>query len=194
MRPSAILWLLLVPGLASAAAGGPIQYPETRRVDQKDTYHGVTIEDPYRWLETDVRQSAEVRSWVEAENRVSSQYLAAIPERKTIQERLTRLWNYERRTLPSHEGGLYVFERDDGRQNLPILYMQRSLDGTVPPLGVGGFAGEEEGAFHGTGEAAGGVRSSDEGVAVGAAGPGVLVPGVHPEVEDGGLDAAAGDA
>ncbi len=124
---SALLWLLLVLSLAPAEAGGPLPYPDTRRVEQKDTYHGVTVDDPYRWLETDVRQSAEVRSWVEAENRVSSQYLAAIPERKMIQERLTRLWNYERRTLPSHEGGFYIFERDDGSQNLPVLYMQRSL-------------------------------------------------------------------
>ncbi len=134
MRVSAIFWLLFVLSLAPAEAGGPLSYPETHRVEQKDTYHGVTVEDPYRWLETDVRQSPEVRSWVEAENRVSSQYLAAIPERKAIQERLTRLWNYERRTLPDHEGGFYLFERDDGRQNLPILYIQRSLLDEPEPL------------------------------------------------------------
>ena len=137
MRPATLLWLpllLSLDALGRAGAAGPLPYPDTRRVDQKDTYHGVTVEDPYRWLEADVRQSPEVRRWVEAENRISSQYLAAIPERRTIQERLTRLWSYERRTLPSHEGGFYLFELNDGRQDLPILYLQRSLLDEPEPL------------------------------------------------------------
>jgi prolyl oligopeptidase len=65
---------LLVPGFAEARdqedadpAQG-IDYPETRKVDQADDYHGVRVEDPYRWLEDDVRESDDVRSWVEAQN------------------------------------------------------------------------------------------------------------------------------
>src|SRR6267378_7842438 len=95
--------LFLVLPLVSASAA-PLHYPETRQVEQKDTFHGVAVADPYRWLETDVRQSAEVRSWVEAENRLSSEYLASVPEHQAIQDRLTQLWTYERRDLPRRLG------------------------------------------------------------------------------------------
>ncbi|HEX4963154.1 MAG TPA: prolyl oligopeptidase family serine peptidase [Thermoanaerobaculia bacterium] len=120
----AVLFLVLPLAPASAA---PLHYPESRQVEQTDTFHGVAVADPYRWLETDVRQSAEVRSWVEAENRLSSGYLASIPEHRAIQDRLTQLWTYERRDFPRRLGNAYYFERNDGHQNLPVLYLQRSL-------------------------------------------------------------------
>lgn len=44
-----------------------ITYPSAKTVDQVDTYHGVAVADPYRWLE-DI-DSAETRQWVEAQHR-----------------------------------------------------------------------------------------------------------------------------
>ncbi|HEX3130176.1 MAG TPA: prolyl oligopeptidase family serine peptidase [Thermoanaerobaculia bacterium] len=125
---SLICLLVVLPSLAAA---GPLHYPETPKVDQKDTYHGVTVEDPYRWLEQDVRQSDEVRKWVEAENRVTFDYLAAIPEREAIEKRLTRIWNFETRSVPVKAGRRYFYTRNDGLQNQAVLYTQTSLD--VPP-------------------------------------------------------------
>ena len=117
----------LILSLAAPLAGAPLQYPASRRIDQTDTYHGVTVADPYRWLEADVRQSPEVRQWVEAQNKLSSSWLAAIPERKTIRQRVEELWSYERRTVPEKKGGRYFFFGNDGRQNLEVLYVQTSL-------------------------------------------------------------------
>ena len=74
--------------------------PETRRVDQTDEYHGVKVEDPYRWLEDDVRESPEVAAWVKQQNAAARSYLDAIPERSRIIKRLTELWNYERYSPP----------------------------------------------------------------------------------------------
>jgi prolyl oligopeptidase len=53
-----------------------IKYPETPVVDSSDTYFGIKISDPYRWLEND--SSAETRNWVTAENKVTNDYLAQI--------------------------------------------------------------------------------------------------------------------
>jgi prolyl oligopeptidase len=114
--------------LPPPAQAGAIHYPQTRKVDQKDTYHGVTVEDPYRWLEEDVRQSEEVRSWVDAENRVTFDYLASLPERESIEKRLTRIWNFETRSVPVKAGGRYFFFRNDGLQNQTVLYSKTSLD------------------------------------------------------------------
>src|SRR5690606_10382734 len=69
-------------------------YPDTRTVDQADDYFGTTVADPYRWLEDD--NAPETEAWVEAQNRVTFDYLEQIPSRDEIRQRLTELWNYER--------------------------------------------------------------------------------------------------
>ena len=75
-------------------ADDSLAYPATRRVDHVDTYFGVKVADPYRWLEADVRHSPEVADWVAAENKLTDAYLDAIPQRETIRRRLTELWNF----------------------------------------------------------------------------------------------------
>jgi prolyl oligopeptidase len=109
----------------------PLKYPDTRRTDHTDTLHGVKVADPYRWLEDDVRKSKEVADWVAAENKVTTAYLEAIPERAAIQKRLTTLWNYEKMSAPSRTGGRYYFTRNNGLQNQDVLYVADTADG--PP-------------------------------------------------------------
>jgi len=111
-----------------------LSYPPTRRVEQVDVFHGVSVADPYRWLEDDIHQSAEVQSWVEAENRVSSGYLKALPQRAVIEERLTALWSYERHGVPFRAGHRYFFVHNDGHQNQGVLYSQSSLLEAPRPL------------------------------------------------------------
>jgi len=103
-----------------------IHYPETRRTNQVDVLHGVSVTDPYRWLEDD--NSPETAAWVEAENAVTFGYLEQIPERAEIKERLTRLWNYERWGLPTEKGGRYFVSRNDGLQNQAVFYALDGLD------------------------------------------------------------------
>ncbi|MCI0335916.1 MAG: prolyl oligopeptidase family serine peptidase [Planctomycetes bacterium] len=103
-----------------------MKYPETRRVDQVDEYHGVKVPDPYRWLEADVRESAEVADWVQQQNEIARKFLDAIPERSEIERRLTELWNYERYSTPTEEGGKYFYTKNDGLQNQSVLYVANS--------------------------------------------------------------------
>ncbi len=104
-----------------------IVYPESLRVDQVDDYHGIKVTDPYRWLED--LDSQQTTAWVAAQNRVTSAYLAAIPERDAIRRRLTQLWNYERYGVPTRHGGRYFFARNDGLQNQNVLYVLDTLGG-----------------------------------------------------------------
>ena len=96
-------------------------------VDVTDDYHGTKVPDPYRWLEDST--SAETAAFVEAQNAVTFDYLAAISERDKIRERLTALWNYPRYSAPSREGGRYFFSKNSGLQNQDVLYMQKTLEG-----------------------------------------------------------------
>jgi prolyl oligopeptidase len=110
------------------AEGRALSYPETRRVDQVDDYHGEQVADPYRWLEEDARTSEEVAQWVEAQNVVSRAFLDAIPERDEFHRRLSELWNYERYSAPWEMGGKYFYTKNDGLQNQSVLYWAKSYD------------------------------------------------------------------
>ncbi|MEO0394761.1 MAG: prolyl oligopeptidase family serine peptidase [Cyanobacteria bacterium P01_A01_bin.137] len=101
-------------------------YPPTRRCDQTDTYHGVTVADPYRWLEDP--NSDETKAWVEAQNEVTFSYLRQLPAVEPLQQRLTELWNYERYSVPFKRGGRYFYYKNDGLQNQAVLYTQPSLE------------------------------------------------------------------
>jgi prolyl oligopeptidase len=112
---------------AVAAADTSLKYPETRRGDQVDDYHGTKVADPYRWLEQDVRKAGEVKKWVEAENDVTFAYLKNIPEREAIKKRLTELWNYARYSAPTKAGGHYFYSKNDGLQNQSVYYVTDKL-------------------------------------------------------------------
>ncbi|BDT58999.1 prolyl endopeptidase [Massilia varians] len=113
----------------SCPAGGPsLTYPVTKKVDHTDNYHGTTVADPYRWLED--ANSLDTKEWVTAQNKVTQAYLAQIPQRAAIRERLTKLWNYERYSVPGKEGGRYFYSRNDGLQNQSVLYTQKTLTDT----------------------------------------------------------------
>lgn len=104
-------------------------YPPTRKGDQVDDYHGVKVADPYRWLED--LDSEETKAWVEAENKLSFGYLAGIPARTTLKDRITKLWNYEKYGVPFKEGNRYFYLRNSGLQNQSVLYTVTGLD--APP-------------------------------------------------------------
>lgn len=102
-----------------------IIYPETKTVKQVDDYHGVKVEDSYRWLEDD--NSVETKAWVEAENKTTYQYLSQITYREKVKQRLTELWNYEKMGTIFKKGKLFFSFRNNGLQNQSVFYSQASL-------------------------------------------------------------------
>lgn len=126
MQASALMFCLLaslaadVLGQNCATNEAALIYPATKKVEQYDIYHGVTIADPYRWLED--ANSTDTHDWIAAQNSLTQACLSAIPRRAAIRQRLTQLWNYERFGVPFKEGGRYFFNRNDGLQNQAVLY------------------------------------------------------------------------
>ena len=121
------------PAAASAATAAPakLKYPRTKRVDVVDDYFGTKVKDPYRWLEDD--NSEDTRLWVAAQNAVTDAYLATIPQRTAIRERLTQIWNYERFTATSKHGKRYFYMRNSGLQPQSVLHVtdDPAVDGRV---------------------------------------------------------------
>ncbi|PZO59540.1 MAG: S9 family peptidase [Phormidesmis priestleyi] len=104
----------------------PLNYPTTRQGDQTDSYHGITVTDPYRWLEDP--NSPETEAWVTAQNKVTFSYLNALPGRTAINARLTELWNYERYGIPFKQNERYFYYKNNGLQNQSVLYTLPTLD------------------------------------------------------------------
>ena len=123
MKRTAGVWsLLCMAGVAGAAAAGSgLSYPPAERGDTVDTYHGTQVPDPYRWME-DI-DSPQTRGWVESEAKLSSDYLAAIPVRDKISERMRRIWNFERWSAPEKFGKHWFYTHNDGLQNQAVIYV-----------------------------------------------------------------------
>jgi prolyl oligopeptidase len=102
-------------------------YPQTEKIDHKDIYFGVEVEDPYRWLEDDL--SDKTKAWVAAQNEVTQDYLSQIPFRNAIKSRLETLWNYEKYSAPYIEGDYIYWYKNDGLQNQSVLYRKKGEDG-----------------------------------------------------------------
>jgi prolyl oligopeptidase len=117
--------VFLMATMLTAQSSSSITYPAARRSDQVDDYHGTKVADPYRWLED--TDSAETHAWVEAENKLTFDYLDKIPYRQAIRDRLTKLWNYERFSVPEEDGGRYFFQHNSGLQNQSVLLVADSL-------------------------------------------------------------------
>ncbi|HYB94801.1 MAG TPA: prolyl oligopeptidase family serine peptidase [Vicinamibacterales bacterium] len=143
--------ILFVLALSASLSAQGLQYPDTRTVDHVDTYHGVKVADPYRWLEDDTSQ--QTAAWVEAQNKVTFAYLEKIPYRAQLNKRLQALYNYAKFSAPSRKGDFYFFTKNDGLQNQSVLYIQRGLNGT-PEVLIDPNTWSEDGTVRLTGYAA----------------------------------------
>ena len=122
-----VTYALAVIASAALLAQQAFEYPKARKVDHVDTYHGVAVPDPYRWLEDD--NSAETAAWVEAENKLTFGYLEKIPYRKSLTARVIALNNYEKVSAPFRKGSYVFFSKNDGLQNQSVLYYQEGMRG-----------------------------------------------------------------
>ncbi len=112
--------LSLFATVAVATTGHMLSYPSASRDDVVAEYHGVKVPDPYRWME-DI-DSPATRAWVEAEGKLSRDYLNAIPGREAIAERLKQIWNFERWSPPEHHGHYWFYTHNDGLQNQSVIF------------------------------------------------------------------------
>jgi prolyl oligopeptidase len=118
--------------LTASIMAQKLQYPATRKVEQIDTYFGVKVADPYRWLEDE--NSPDTARWVEAQNKLTFGYLARIPFRTRLKDRLTTLYNYPRYGAPYRRGDYIFFSKNDGLQNQSVIYIQKGLTGSPDVL------------------------------------------------------------
>lgn len=119
-----MLWLAAITSLSVLQPVG-LNYPETRTVDVTDTYHGVTVADPYRWLE-EPATTPEVRDWINAQNALTNDFLRSIPGRDRLLKELVRRRNFATQSVPIVRANRRFEERNSGLQNQDILFVSRA--------------------------------------------------------------------
>jgi prolyl oligopeptidase len=120
-RATLLLALLLFAAAGYAADSGTLSYPVAARGAQVDDYHGISVADPYRWLE-DIDSPASTR-WVAAEGSLSRRFLDSIAGRESMTRRLKDVWNFERWTPPVHHGDHWFYTHNDGLQNQSVVFV-----------------------------------------------------------------------
>jgi prolyl oligopeptidase len=105
-----------------------VKYPETPIQPVTDEYHGIPVQDPYRWLEN--TGDPQVRDWTEAQNRLVRETLDAIPERSAFNEQLKKIYGEaspEYLLLQIRPGRIFAIKRQPPLQQ-PLLVTLTSVD------------------------------------------------------------------
>lgn len=132
MKPMSIFFAILFIAMLASCSKSPnpetvSNYPVSTKVDTVDTYFGVAVPDPYRWMENDTTKA--VADWVKAENEVTNSYLSRINYRDAVKDRLLELNNYEKLSSPFRQGEYYYFYKNTGLQNQSVLYRKKGEQG-----------------------------------------------------------------
>jgi prolyl oligopeptidase len=89
--------------------------------------HGVSIVDPYRWLED--QDSPRTRAWLDQQAHYARSYLDNIPHRHYIRERIAEFLAVETYDSLQRVGNRYFFRKRLPDQEQPCIYMREGTDG-----------------------------------------------------------------
>ncbi len=107
-----------------------LTYPQARRGEQVDIYHGTQVADPYRWMENS--KDAEVADWIKAQEDLLQRFVRRVPARDAIEKRISELVTYDSYTnagslvtpYVSKRGSRYFFIKTQAGRSEPVLYAQ----------------------------------------------------------------------
>ena len=102
-------------------------WPATRIQLVSEVVHGKTINDPYRWLETETAN--DVKAWMTAQDNYTRQELAKLPGRAELVERLKKLYYYDAITAPQHAGGRFFYARKHANKEKQVVYWKQGETG-----------------------------------------------------------------
>jgi prolyl oligopeptidase len=121
-----VIGAIVVTAALDLPTAEPAQITPKKPVSAK--YQGVTVDDPYQWLEKD--DEPEVKAWSDAQNQQTRQYLDQLPDRVAIEKQLTEWFaktspSYS--SLVSRPGLLFLMKFQPPKQQ-PLLVTLTSAD------------------------------------------------------------------
>lgn len=130
------MWIRVVAGslvvVSSLALAGP---PQTRQEPVTDTLHGIKVTDPYRWLEGDNSDPAqmgkvtpEVTAWTDAQDAYTRSVLDNLPGRKRLEEQMKPLLQIGQVSAPAMRGNRYFYTKREGAEPQPKILVREGFD------------------------------------------------------------------
>jgi prolyl oligopeptidase len=101
--------------------------PPTKVEPVTETIHGVTVTDPYRWLEDS--KSPATRAWLTEQMKYTEDYLSQVKIRPEVVKRLTELVRVENYSIPIQRGKRYFFKKRLPQENQGSIYVREGLNG-----------------------------------------------------------------
>jgi prolyl oligopeptidase len=111
---------------------GQSRYPSAPRQDVVDDIHGVSVADPYRWLEDP--SSEETKRWLAANDALTRNKLAALPQRAALVDRFRELFYIDAISAPMKRGKRYFYTRRHKQKEKSIVYWKQGENGTEQVL------------------------------------------------------------
>lgn len=153
---------------AEAPASAPNQPPATKKDDTVETYWGVNVPDPYRWLES--ADAPDVKQWIEAQNTYTERALSSFPQGAAIAKRVQALsLTSTQRSQPELVAGRLLFFQQTPPQPQPVLVSQSWPKGEAkvlvdpnqtPGVAITGYWPSPDGQFVAFGTAEGGSEAT----------------------------------
>ena len=101
--------------------------PATKQQPVTDEYFGQKIVDPYRWLEDGT--TPETQQWVSIQLAYTRSILDKLPGREKLHNRIEQLLEIGNLGETQVGGDYYFHSRRDGKQNQPVLYVRKGING-----------------------------------------------------------------
>src|SRR5713226_3708686 len=92
-----------------------------------EVLHGVSVTDPYRWLED--QDSPRTRAWIAEQTRYARSYLDTIPGRDLIRRRVREFLAVETYDSLQKDGSRYFFRKRLPDQEQPCIYVREGAEG-----------------------------------------------------------------
>ena len=101
--------------------------PHTTVEPVSEVLHGISVVDPYRWLED--QDSLKTRSWIAAQTRYARSCLDSIPGRERIRERVCGLLDVETYDSILRAGNRFFFRKRLSGFEQPCIFSREGLFG-----------------------------------------------------------------
>ncbi|HEY6138450.1 MAG TPA: prolyl oligopeptidase family serine peptidase [Thermoanaerobaculia bacterium] len=121
------LGLTILVACATTTQVSKTPVPATQAKPVTETLHGVTLTDPYRWLED--QQAPETRDWITRQNAYTDALIGNLPQKQAAAARIEEMLNIDQMSTPFVRGGRYFFSKRPKGADQYAIYMRESATG-----------------------------------------------------------------
>jgi prolyl oligopeptidase len=123
----ALLGLTIIVACATGTQISKPPVPQTEAKPVTETLHGVTVTDPYRWLED--QNAPATRDWITRQNAYTDALIGNLPQKKSAAARIEEMLSIDQMGTPVVRAGRYFFAKRPKGADQYAIYMRESAAG-----------------------------------------------------------------